>query len=68
LEVMKLLAEQHMLQHGDTLEMLKVPKKQMPLYVLALRFNRVMTSKISRARSDCFKALQEATCLPNVEG
>jgi len=68
MEVMQLLAEEHLAKNGESDEMLKVPKKQMPLYVLAIRLARIMNSKNLRTRSDCFKAIQTDTCLPIVNG
>ena len=45
MEVMQLLAEEHLAKNGESDKMLKVSKKQMPLYVLAIRLARIMNSK-----------------------
>ena len=48
--------------------MLKVPKRQMPLLILSTKLAKIFNKRANKNRAECFRAIQDATCMPNVDG
>jgi hypothetical protein len=63
-EVMQILAEVHFETNSVYDEMLKVPKKRMPLLIFANKLAKVMQSASSGSKTIHFRQLAAATCMP----
>ena len=55
MEVMQLLADQHLAKHGDSDEMLKVPKRSMPMLIFATKLAKTLGRCISKSRTQCLR-------------
>jgi len=54
----------HLAENGESDEMLKVPKRRMPLLILALKLTKRLQVAITRTKAQSFTKLAAATCMP----
>lgn len=68
MEVMQMLADEHIRRFGESEERLKVSKRKMPVLLLASKLAKSLAKAQSRNLNSSWRAMQAAVCMPTENG